>query len=306
MLSSIIIAARDEDPHMLQETLAGLRATTCHLPTEIIVVDDASVYPIDPKWLGDARLLRHPTARGVCESRRAGATLASGGFLVWMDAHMTFGQHWLQQLLLQANPDTVVCSPFWTYDLTDCMCWGADFTWSPVREYMAGKSPGFTLRHRTERPHAAAVEIPMVIGACYGMHREAYDSLGGFCPHFKVWGQDEQDMSARAWMYGMRVLCATHAQVGHYSRNQFPYPVQFEHLEYNQLVMIRSLFEDETMDRLEAVFHPIPAATKAWLDATELSIWRTNVQRRRKITDAAFFERFLPELVPARRLEAQA
>jgi hypothetical protein len=296
MLASIIIATRDEEPRMLQDTLAGLRATTSALHTELVVVDDASVTPIDPTTLGDARLLRHPAPRGVCESRRAGAMLAAGDVLVWLDAHMTFGPHWLQQLMLQAHDDTLVCSPFWTYDLKDCMCWGADFVWNPARDYAAGKSPGIGLRHRVERPAAAAVEVPMVIGACYAMRREAYERLGGFCPHFKVWGIDEQDMSARAWMCGMRVICATHVQAGHYSRNQFPYPVQFEHLEFNQLVMIRSLFERETVERIESAFQPIPSAAEAWLDATDLTPWRKSVQRRCEMTEAQFFERFLPDL----------
>jgi glycosyltransferase involved in cell wall biosynthesis len=296
MLTSIIIAARNEDPRMLRETLAGLRATTSCLLTEIIVVDDASINPIDPASLGDARLLRHPTARGVCESRRNGAMLAMGDVLVWLDAHMSFGDFWLQQLLVQCHDDTLVCSPFWTYDLKDCMCWGADFVWNAVRDYTAGNSPGLTLRHRVERPNTAASEVPAVIGACYAMSREAFATLGGLCPHFKIWGVDEQDISARAWMSGLRVVCATHAQVGHYSRNQFPYPIQFEHLEFNQLVLIRSLFQRDTIARLEAAFQPFPAATENWLTATDLSAWRRSIQRRRKMTDVKFFERFLPEL----------
>lgn len=296
MLTSIIIAARNEDPLMLQETLSRLRSTTGSLLTEIIVVDDASITPIDPTSLGDARLLRHPAARGVSESRRNGAMLAAGDFLVWLDAHMSFGPLWLQQLLVQCHADSLVCSPFWTYDLKDCMCWGADFGWNAVRDYTAGKSPGLTLRHRVEPPTAAVSEVPAVIGACYAMRRDAYERLGGLCPHFKIWGVDEQDISARAWMSGLRVVCATHAQVGHYSRNQFPYPIQFEHLEFNQLVMIRSLFQRDTVARLEAEFHPIPRVTEDWLAATDLTAWRRSIQRRRTITDADFFARFLPAL----------
>jgi GT2 family glycosyltransferase len=300
MSTSIIIATRDEDPQMLEATLASLRATTGHLVTEVIVIDDASITPVSPASVGDARLLRHPVARGACESRRAGAMLASGELLVWTDAHMTFGPHWLEQLLVQARGDTLVCSPFWSYDLKDCLCWGADFVWNAVRDYGAGKSPGFGLRHRVERPSAAAVEVPMMIGACYAIRRDAYEKLGGFCPHFKIWGIEEQDMAARAWMSGMTVVCATHAQVGHYSRSAFPYSVQFDHLEFNQLVMIRSLFDKETIERLEAAFHPIPPQVEAWLAATDLAPWRRGVQRRRKVSDAEFFKRFVPELAASK------
>jgi hypothetical protein len=220
---------------------------------------------------------------------------------------MAFGPFWLQQLLVQCHGDTLVCSPFWAYDLKNCMCWGADFVWNAVRDYRAGKSPGLTLRHRVERPSAAAVEVPMVIGGCYAMSRGAYEMLGGLCPHFRVWGVDEQDISARAWISGLRVICATHAQVGHYTRKQFPYQMQFEHLEFNQLVMIRSLFQRDTIARLEAAFLPIPPSTQDWFTATDLSAWRRSVQRRRKMTDAIFFERFLPDLsVPAAKPKRRA
>ena len=136
----------------------------------------------------------------------------------------------------------------------------------------------------------------MVIGACYAMHRDAYHRLGGFSPHFRVWGIDEQDNSARAWMAGMRVACATHAKVGHFSRAAFPYPVQFEHLEFNQAVMMRCLFDRATLDALEPIFQPRPAQVEEWLSATDLTAWRKAVQRRRKIADAQFFTRFVPEL----------
>jgi hypothetical protein len=306
MRASIIIAARDEDPLKLEATLAGLRDTTRHLSTDVIVIDDGSVTPISPGAMGEASLLRHPAPRGVCESRRSGAMLATGEVLVWIDAHMAFGPHWLEQLIVQAHADTLVCSPFWTYDLKDCMCWGADFSWNAERDHGAGKSPGFGVRHRVEPPNAAAVEVPMIIGACYAMHHEAYKKLGGFCPHFKIWGIDEQDMSARAWMAGLRVICATHSHVGHFSRSAFPYPVQYEHLEFNQLVMIRSLFDRATIERLEKSFQPLLPMVETWSASVDLTPWRKAVQRRRKISDQEFLRRFVPELAPPAPVKRRA
>ncbi|MGC2614864.1 MAG: glycosyltransferase [Terracidiphilus sp.] len=306
MPTSIIITARDEDPGMLKATLEGLRATTPGLPIEVIVVDDGSTLPIESRAIGDARLIRHPTPRGVCESRRIGAQLAAGDVLVWLDAHMSFGKNWLAQLLVQTHTDSLVCSPFWSYDLKDCLCWGADFTWNGERNLASGKSPGFGVHHRVEPPQAAAVEVPMVIGACYAMHREAYSRLGGFCPHFKVWGIDEQDMSARAWMARLSVVCATHVQVGHFSRKAFPYPVNFEHLEFNQLVMIRSLFDSHTAKQLEAPFQPMLPVVESWLSDLDLIPWRKSVQRRRKISDREFFARFVPPLEKAAPIKSRA
>jgi glycosyltransferase involved in cell wall biosynthesis len=280
---------------MLEATLAGIRSTTRYLSTEIIVVDDGSVAPIAAGSVGNALLLRHPEARGTCDARRKGALLASGDVFVWLDAHMAFGEHWLEQMLVQAHADNLVCSPFWTYDLKTCMCWGSDFMWNSERDWAAAKTPGFAWRHRVDRPDGAAVEVPLVIGACYAMTREAHDKLGGLCPHFKCWGIEELDMSARCWMAGMRVVCATHAQVGHYGRVAFPYAVLYDDLEFNQLVMIRSLFDRPAGKRLEEFFRPFPEQVAKWLDATDLGAWRKAVGRRRKITDDEFFRRFLPE-----------
>jgi GT2 family glycosyltransferase len=249
------------------------------------------------------RVVRNDVSIGVCASRRLGTSVASGDVLVWLDAHMSFGEHWLEQMLLHADARTVVCSPFWTYELDQCLCWGADFAWNATRDYPSQRYPGFGLRHRTAPPpaDAIAVDVPMMIGACYLMRREACEWLGGFSPHFRVWGVDEQDVSARAWMAGMRVRCAVYARVGHLSRTQFPYPVQFEHVEFNQLALIHTLFEPDTVRRLDAAFHPYPAAVRKWLDATEtvngLASWREMVQSRRAMTDAEFFARFVPELV---------
>ena len=293
---SFIITSRNEDPAVLDKTLVGLRATVSHVHHEIIVVDDGSRIPVSVSAADvDLRVLRNEEPIGVCRSRRLGASVAAGDAFVWLDAHMTFGEGWLEQMLLHADARTVVTSPFWSYDLEQCLCWGADFVWNAERDYSAQRYPGFGLRHRTWAPDAIVADVPMMIGACYMMRRDAHEWLGGFSPHFRVWGVDEQDISARAWMLGMRVRCATRARIGHLSRDAFPYPVQFEHLEFNQRTLIRTVFEPATVRRLEAAFEPSPAIVDRWLEA-DVAVWRAIVQTRRTMTDAEFFARFVPEL----------
>jgi hypothetical protein len=148
-----------------------------------------------------------------------------------------------------------------------------------------------------EPPGELAAFVPMVIGACYMMDRDAYRSIGGFCPHFRVWGVDEQDLSARAWMAGLGVRCVAQARVGHLSRERFPYPVRFDHLEFNQLVMLRSLFEQDTIRKLESLFEPFPDDVRTWLAATDLAPWRQTVQAARQVADREFFARFAPQLL---------
>ena len=296
MLVSFIITARDEDPHILDATLAGLRATAGQFATETLIIDDGSLIPIHPR--DGTRVLRNASPLGVSPARRIGAEIAIGEILVWLDAHMSFGPHWLEQMLVQSGTGAFLCSPFWSYDLQECHCWGANFVWNPSRNYDSQKVPGFALAHRVhEPPSGLTVEVPMAVGACYMMRRDAYRRLGGFSPHFRIWGLDEQDMSTRAWIAGCGVRCVTQARVGHLTRNAFPYPVQFEHLEFNQAVMLRSVFEPQTVRRLEQHSQPLPAAVENWLADTDLAGWRETVQRSRRLTDAEFFARFVPELV---------
>ena len=134
----------------------------------------------------------------------------------------------------------------------------------------------------------------MIVGACYMMLRRSYDTLNGFCPFFRVWGVDEQDLSARAWLAGLGVKCITAARVGHLCRPAFPYPVEREHLEFNEIVMLRSVFEAPTVRTLERSFEPVPPQVETWLRETDLRDWRAAVQSTRRATDLEFFRRVMP------------
>lgn len=134
----------------------------------------------------------------------------------------------------------------------------------------------------------------MIIGACYMMLRSSYQQLGGCSPLFLVWGADDQDISARAWIAGFGVRCVTGAKVGHLSRTTFPYPVHFEHLEFNQLAMVRTIFEERTVQVLEGHFKPFPEVVERWLEQTDFSGFRKVIQSSRHMSDAEFFRRFAP------------
>jgi glycosyltransferase involved in cell wall biosynthesis len=289
---SFIITARNEAPEVVQRTIDGLMQTARAVDFEIVLIDDGSTLPIAPR--DGVRLVRNPEPLGVSRARRQGAELAAGDALCWMDAHMTFDPHWLEHMGEHLAPGVYLCSAFWSYDRTQCHGFGADFEWSGTRDYAAGRNPGLGLRHRTAHPGDGAVEVPMVIGACYLIHRDTYAQLGGLSPLFRVWGSDEQDFSARAWLAGVPVKCVTGARVGHMWRPQFPYPVAYDHLEFNQLALLRTVFEEATIATLEPWFEPLPPAARAWLDEADVAGWRAVVQAARKIGDREFLARFLP------------
>jgi glycosyltransferase involved in cell wall biosynthesis len=290
---SFVITAREERAEVLRRTIEELRATTPRREREILIVDDGSSTPV-AGLAREVQVVRNAQPIGVSRARRRGCALASGDVLVCLDAHMSFGEGWLDRMLAHVESGALLCSAFWDYDRETCHCFGADFEWCGQRDYDAQRYPGFRFRHRVRPPARAAVEVSMAIGACYMLLRSSYEALGGFCPLFRVWGADEQDLSARAWMAGLGVRCVTGACVGHLWRPAFPYPVHFEDLEFNQLALIHSVFDEETIELLCRAFAPLPERVREWLDERELAAWREVVQSARRYEDEDFFLRFVP------------
>jgi hypothetical protein len=130
--------------------------------------------------------------------------------------------------------------------------------------------------------------------------RSSYQQFGGCSPLFRVYGVDEQDLSARAWIAGLGVKCVTSAKVGHLSRSAFPYAVNFEHLEFNQLAMVRTIFEENKVQVLEQYFKPLPEVVERWLKQTDFSGFRKIVQASRHMSDEDFFRRFAPGVLAAK------
>lgn len=285
---SFIITSRDEAPELLNTTIENILSTIGPHASELIVIDDGSTAPVRavPPCV---QLWRNESPLGVSPSRSKGAALSTGDVLVWLDAHMRLAPDWLEKMLAHVNSGSLLCSAFWDYNMEVCHCWGADYVWCGERDYGKQRYPGFGLRHRVSEPTEPAVDVPMVIGACYMIGREAYGRLGGFSPLLRVWGSDEQDISARAWIKGLGVKCVTGARVGHLCRSSFPYDVHFDHLEFNQLVMIRSTYESATIERLGRAFEPIPATVQEWLAGADVAGWRAVVQSGRVLTDKEFF-----------------
>ncbi|HEX4137602.1 MAG TPA: glycosyltransferase [Bryobacteraceae bacterium] len=281
---SFAITSRDEDPAILTATIEGVLATSKGRWREILVVDDGSIRPVDFSH-PDVAILRNAEPVGVCPSRRKALAASSGNVLVTLDAHMTFELDWLDRMLEHVDSRALLCAAWMNYERSRTYCFGADIAWGQ------SQFTGFGFRHRTEKPRRASSPISVILGACYMIRRDAYEQLGGFCPLFRVWGSDEQDMSIRALMAGLEVRCVAGAGVGHLDR-QLPYPVSWDHSIYNEIVMIRSVFEEGTAKLLEEFFEPLSDNVQNWLRALDLREWRSVVQSQRRMQDVDFFRRY--------------
>jgi hypothetical protein len=299
---SFVITSRDEPEVLVASTVDGLLATSERYTREILLVDDGSLVPIQLAR-PDLHVVRNRVPIGAAQSRRLGGMLANGDVVVWMDAHMSFAPDWLDMMMAHAESGALLCSPWWNYELTQPLCWGADIVWCGERNYAKGRSPGFALRHLTAMPAQDVVDVPMVIGGCYMMLRESYEEIGGFSPLLRVWGSVDMDLSVRSWMAGKGVKCVTHAKVGHLIKPKFQYQVRWEHVEFNKVAMIRTVFDEPTALKLEQMMQPLPAQVQTWLTQVDFGVWRSVVQSHRQISDQEFFHRFVSN-VPERRMSS--
>jgi hypothetical protein len=59
--------------------------------------------------------------------------------------------------------------------------------------------------------------------------------------------------------------------------------------------MVRTIFEEQTVDVLEQYFKPFPEVVEQWVNQTDFSSFRETIQSRRRISDDEFFRRFAPK-----------
>lgn len=299
---SFVIATHNENRETLDATIQGILATSYYGNwREIIVVDDCS----DERYSyqhPEVVVLRNAENVGSCLSRRRGCAAACGDVLVSLDAHMSFAPGWLEEMLKYVDSGALLTPPWRNYRHTVTYHWGCNFGWQSHRYNEYSKIAGLQYHGLFEpKDVLPAMDVPMVIGACYVMRKDAYDAIGGWNPHFSIYGSEEQDISARAWLFGNGVKCITGARVGHLDRddaNPTPFKILLDYYEHNQAVMIKTLFEPETTKILEDFLEPMSAGVRASLAKVDLQPWRDFLQPRRKMPDSEFFRRFLGRQSP--------
>ena len=90
MKISVIIITKDEQPRLKLALLAlGRQTAAWHTDAEIIIVDDGCAIPIGatdiPEVGPQPRIVRHESSRGRSAARNAGAALARGRRLLFLD-----------------------------------------------------------------------------------------------------------------------------------------------------------------------------------------------------------------------------
>ncbi len=196
---SVIIPARDSEP-ALRLCLAALKKSTLH-PLEIIVVDDASRDDSGgaAEEMG-AHVIRLPAQHGPARARNAGAQVARGEVLVFIDSDVCVHPDALALISADLANDPALSAVFGSYDSAPA---AADF----ISHYK-------TLQHHFFHKTSAPVVCTFWSG-CGAVRRDVFATFGGFSPHYRRPSIEDIEFGTRITRAGYTVKLNPSIQVKH-------------------------------------------------------------------------------------------
>ncbi|XP_072038940.1 LOW QUALITY PROTEIN: polypeptide N-acetylgalactosaminyltransferase 1-like [Amphiura filiformis] len=235
--TSVIIVFHNEAwSTLLRSVHSIINRSPRELLEEVILVDDASEREFLGKQLEDyirklpipVHVERMGKRSGLIRARLRGASVAKGGVLTFLDAHIECTTGWLEPLLARIHDDrtTVVCPiidvisddnfAFHTgSDMTyGGFNWKLNFRWYPVPQRENDRRNGDrTLPLRT----------PTMAGGLFAIDKSYFEEIGTYDAGMDVWGGENLEISFRIWMCGGTLEIITCSHVGHVFRKSTPY-----------------------------------------------------------------------------------
>jgi hypothetical protein len=295
---SLIITSHNEGDN-LQKTVASLLNHTPQTKYELLLIDDGSedrsfefldVAPFSE--IANLRRIRFNPSKGLIYARQAGAEAARGEYLVFLDAHLALTDGWLSGLLAALDrwgPLAVI-----TPDIA-----GLDQqTWAPERSSGQIVAIDERLDMVWGPPAYPGGIVPIVLGACWILPRCLYFQVGGLDAGLQRWGCENIDIAMKVYAIGGACFLEPGVLVGHLFRKAFPYPVDFEQVQYNKLRVGYVHLPVESFmrlcDRLARQPGFAPAYRRMLNDLPQLQ----DLRRRRRATELQPAGRFLHMFIP--------
>lgn len=220
---------------LLRSVHSVLNRSPPHLLKEIILVDDCSTRdylkePLD-KYMAQipkVKIVRLKERQGLIRARIAGAAVAKGEVLTFLDSHVECNVGWLEPLLERVYMDRrkvpcpvieVISDKDMSYLLVDnfqrgIFRWPLVFGWSAVPEDYIKKN-NMTI--------ADPIRCPVMAGGLFSIDRNYFYELGAYDPGLDVWGGENMEISFKIWMCGGEIEILPCSRVGHIFRGQNPY-----------------------------------------------------------------------------------
>ncbi|XP_061697542.1 polypeptide N-acetylgalactosaminyltransferase 5 isoform X2 [Syngnathoides biaculeatus] len=220
---------------LLRSVHSVLNRSPPHLLKEIILVDDFSKKAylkgnLD-KYMAKfpkVRIVRLEERQGLIRARMAGAAIAKGDVLTFLDSHVECNVGWLEPLLERIYLDRrkvpcpvieVINDHDMSYKLVDnfqrgIFKWPLVFGWNTLSdEYV--KKKNMTV--------ADPIRCPVMAGGLFSIDRKYFYELGAYDPGLEVWGGENMEISFKIWMCGGTIEIIPCSRVGHIFRGKNPY-----------------------------------------------------------------------------------
>lgn len=229
-LVSVVIPTLNEGRNLI-DTVAYVLQNSNGQPLEVVVVDDGSTDGSSQKIearFGDANVrVIQSGGIGVPGARNAGAAVAEGQVLIFLDGHCYVPAGWLQPLLdaLYVEPAVAMVGPtFADINPPHVAACGNTFkdeslerAWLPIRKQVT--------------------YVPFHGGGCQVVRSDAFHTAGGYDQGMTRWGSQDLELCLRLWLLGYSVVAQPASIIYHLFRKQHPYAVNGADVLYNKLRM---------------------------------------------------------------------
>lgn len=286
---SVVISSFQEGAALAETVSSVSRANP--VPREIVIVDDGSTDgSTERAWPLRVTVVRQQHI-GIAAARNRGACEATQPTLVFLDAHCTVDDLWLEPILhaLTEDPDALVGPAVRDADHPRYVGCGAQivdtlftYRWCQVAT--------------TER---GAVDVGLVPGGCLAVRRDRFLRSGGFGP-FTGFGIEDVELGLRWWRAGYPLLGAPGSVVTHRFRarpRQRP-----DHQAWLQNILRTALLH-LSGEQLRAC---VTACARFWYFSTAIATvlsepWMATHRRMSDTevrTVAAYFDQWAPRAFP--------
>jgi glycosyltransferase involved in cell wall biosynthesis len=208
--ASVVISSFNEGG-LLAETVEGVLSAAV-VPLEVIIVDDGSTDgSCDRSWPGGVQVVRQPHI-GIAAARNCGAQSAAQPKIIFLDAHCTVADRWLEPLLdtLDRVPDAMVGPAVRDARDTRYIGCGAEIV-----------DALFTYRWRAAHGDGVA-EVGLIPGGCLALRRDHFLRAGGFAA-FSGFGLEDVEFALRWWRAGHPAFGVPESMITHTFRDHPPY-----------------------------------------------------------------------------------
>ncbi|XP_001512277.1 polypeptide N-acetylgalactosaminyltransferase 5 [Ornithorhynchus anatinus] len=247
---------------LLRSIHSVLNRSPPHLIQEIILVDDFSTKEhlkdnLD-KYMAQfpkVRVLHLKERHGLIRARLAGAEIATGDVLTFLDSHVECNVGWLEPLLerVRLHRKKVACPVIevisdkdLSYQTVDnfqrgIFTWPMNFGWKSIPPEVIEKN---------KMKETDIIRCPVMAGGLFSIDKKYFYELGTYDPGLDVWGGENMEISFKVWMCGGEIEIVPCSRVGHIFRNDNPYSFPKDRVKTveRNLVRVAEVWLDEYKD----------------------------------------------------------